>query len=363
MQITVHDENRLVLHQGPWGLRAMGVLFAALGSLMLWYITHGHLGEHNAWVAVVVGGVFAIVGIAMMALAGDLLCTFDKGTRTVTIRHRRLVHPGTETYNWSDIQDAALEKTMMQTSRSGHQEPTYRPVFVMTNGTRAAWTPLYTNALKQQANCVAAVRAFTGWHAMAGDAQIADTAAIQQAATGSRTVRRFLFPFLGIFVAAGVFLYAQQVRRYLTWVPVRARITKTDLATSSDDKGTTYRPVIWYAYHRPGGDIVLATGTTILTESSSYSWANGIRQGYRVGDSVTAYINPASPSQGFLRRQLSWFPLVFVALPLLLGAFLSYAFKDLQKGLTLVAAEHVPMLNAPSMGMQSLTPDQAAHIA
>ena len=362
MQITVHDDTRLVLHQGPWGLRAMGVVFAALGLGVLWYITHGHLGEHNAWVAVLVGGVFALVGLAMIVLAGDLLCTFDKGTRTATIQHRRLVHPGTETYNWSDIQDTALEKTVMQT-RNGQQDPTYRPVFVMKNGTRVAWTPIYTGELKQQANCVAAVRAFTGWHAMGDEAQVADSAAIQRAASGTRTMRRFLFPFLGIFVVAGAYLYAQQVRRYLTWQPVRARITKTDLASSRDDKGTTYRPVIWYAYHRPRGDIVLATGTTILTESSSYSWAEGIRERYRLGDSVTAYIDPASPSRGFLLRQLSWVPLVFVALPLLLAVFLSYAFTNLQKGLTLIAAEHVPMLNAPSMGTQTLTPDQAAHIA
>ena len=362
MQITVHDDTRLVLHQGPWGLRAMGILFAAVGSLLLWYITHGHLAEHNAWVAVVVGGTFTLAGLGMMLLAGDLLCTFDKRTRTVTIRHRRLVGPGTETYNWSDIEDAALEKTTMQTSQGGRSEPMYRPIFVMKNGSRAAWTAVSTNELKRQANCVAAVRAFTGWHAMAEEAQASDTAAIQGAAAGVRKVRIFLYPFLGIFVAVGTYLYAQQVSRYATWQPVRARITKTDLAAAHDDKGgTTYRPVISYVYRR-GPDIVRASGATILTLSSSYGWAEGIRERFPVGDSVTAYINPASPSQGFLVRQLSLFPLAFVAFPLLFGAFFGYAFKNAQQGLSLVAAAHVPIVDATSLGEQMSTPGQAARV-
>jgi hypothetical protein len=353
MQIIAHDDTRLVLHQGPWGLRAMGILFAAVGSLLLWYITHGHLAEQNAWVAVVVGGTFALAGLGMMLVAGDLLCTFDKRTRTVAIRHRRLVRPGTETYNWSDIEDAALERTTMQSNQGGRQEPVYRPVFVMKDGTRAAWTPVYTNDLKRQANCIAAVRAFAGWHAMAEDAQASDAAAIRGAAAGVRRVRTLLFPFLGLFIAVGTYLYAQQVRRYATWQPVRARITRTDLAASHDSKGgTTYRPVISYVYHR-GPDIVLATGATILNFSSSYAWAEGIRARFPVGDSVTAYVNPASPSQGFLIRQLSLFPLAFVVFPLLLGVFLSHTFKNAQQGLSLAAAEHVPIVEATSLDAQT----------
>ncbi|HEX6808587.1 MAG TPA: DUF3592 domain-containing protein [Gemmatimonadaceae bacterium] len=356
MQITVHDDNRLVLHQGPWGLRAMGVLFAALGFGILWYITHGHLGEHNAWVAVVVGGSFGMAGLAMVVLAGDLLCTFDKGTHTVTLQHRRLVQPGTDTYAWSDISDAALEKTMMSTDRGNQRTPVYRPVFVMKDGTRTPWTSVYTGDLKRQGNCVAAVRAFAGWHALHGDARDADAAAAQRAASGARTARTLLFPIIGIFVAAGLFIYAQQVRRYLTWQPVRARITQTDLISSKDNNGsTTYRPVVWYAYRRAQGDIVLATGTTIITMSSSYGWADGIRRRFAVGDNVTAYINPASPSQGFLIRQLSWFPLVFVAIPLFMGACAGHALRFGQQSLTLVGAEHVPILDADGMEIQTPT--------
>ena len=362
MQITVHDENRLVLHQGPWGLRAMGVLLAALGFGMLWYITRGHLGEHNAWVAVVVGGSFGLAGLAMTILAGDFLCTFDKGARTVTVQHRRLVKPGTDSYAWSDISDAALEKTMMS-SGSGHQQtPVYRPVFVMKDGARAPWTAVYTNDLTRQANCVAAVRAFTGWHALPDESRDADAAAVQRAASGVRTARALLFPIIGLFVIVGLGLYAQQLRRYLTWQPVRVRITTTALASSSNQDGSlSYRPVIWYAYHRPQGDIVLATGTTILTMSSSHAWADGLRRQFPVGDSVTAYIDPARPSSGYLIHELSWFPLIFVAIPLLMGVFVANALRNGQQGLALVGAEHVPILVGDGVSLPTLTPAQAAH--
>lgn len=363
MQITVHDENRLVLHQGPWGLRAMGVLFAALGSAVLWYITHGHLGEHNAWVAVVVGGSFALAGLSMAVLAGDLLCTFDKSSRTVTIQHRRLVKPGTDTFAWSDISDTAIEKTMMSTNNGRQRTPVYRPVFVMKDGTRTPWTAVYTGDLKPQANCVAAVRAFTGWHALPDESRDTDAAAVQRATSGARTTRRILFPIIGLFVLVGLGIYVQQARRYFSWPSVRARITMSELASSSDQNGgTSYRPVVWYAYRRPQGDIVLATGTTIITMSSSYRWAEGIRQRFPVGDSVTAYINPAGPSEGFLIRQLSWFPLVFVAIPLLMGALVGHALQYGQQSLTLVGAEHVPILDDDSRGMPALAPSQAAHL-
>ena len=240
MQITVHDDTRLVLHQGPWGLRAMGVLFAALGGAILWYITHGHLREHNAWVAVVVGGAFTLSGLAMTILAGDVLCTFDKTARTVTVQHRRLVHPGTASYAWSDISDAALEKTMMPADRGNQPTPVYRPVFVMKDGARVPWTEIYTGDLKRQGNCVAAVRAFTGWHALPDAAGAADTEAVRRAAAGLRNTRILLFPFLGIFVVVGALLYVSQVKRYLTWEPVRARIVTSSVGTSSsDDNGTT----------------------------------------------------------------------------------------------------------------------------
>ena len=361
MQITVHDENRLVLHQGPWGLRAMGVLFAALGFGTLWYITHGHLGEHNAWVAVVVGASFGFAGLAMAMLAADLLCTFDKAARSVTVEHRRLVKPDTNTYDWSDISDAALEKTMMSSGNGNQLTPVYRPVFVMKDGTRTPWTAVYTGDLTRQGNCVAAVRAFTGWHALPDQQRDADVTAVQRAASGARRTRRVLFSTIGLFVVAGLWVSVQQVRHYLTWQPVRARITSTDVTSSTDqDGGTSYRPVVWYAYRRPQGDIVLATGATILTMSSSYAWAEEIRRQFAVGDSVTAYINPASPSQGFLIRQLSWLPLVFIAIPLLMGALAAHALQYAQRGLTLAGAEHVPILDDTGLGAPMLSP--AAHL-
>lgn len=359
MQITVHDENRLVLHQGPWGLRAMGVLLAALGGIVLWFITHGHLHEHNAWVAVVVGGAFLLTGLAMAVLAGDLLCTFDKTAHTVTIQHRRLVQPGTDTYAWNDIADAALERSIMSTGRGTQQTPVFRPVFVMKDGTRVPWTPVSTGDLRSQANCVAAARAFAGWHALPDAQQAADAAAIRRAAAGVRTTRLLLFPILGIFIAVGVGLCASQVKRYLTWQPVRARIVSTGVASSTGEGGgTVYRPDVEYAYHR-GGEIIIARGIAIYNLSSSYDWANRISQRYRVGDSVTAYIDPLSPSDGFVIRELSWSPLVFVLGPLLIGLLIVRVSRNGQRALALVGAEHVRILDDSNSGLSTLTPSRS----
>jgi len=89
----------------------------------------------------------------------------------------------------------------------------------------------------------------------------------------------------------------------------------------------------------------------------------GIRARFPVGDSVTAYINPANPSEGFVVRELSWFPLLFVVLPLLMGVLVAHATKNGQQGLTLAGTEHVPILDADGMRIPTLTPGQAAHLA
>ncbi len=108
---------------------------------------------------------------------------------------------------------------------------------------------------------------------------------------------------------------------------------------------------------------MIATGTTIINISSSYSWADEIRQRYRVGDSVTAYVNPVSPSEGYLTRELSWFPLIFVVGPLLMGLVVSVAAKNGQQGLTLIADDDVPILDAGAATRPTITPANPAHLA
>ena len=72
--------------------------------------------------------------------------------------------------------------------------------------------------------------------------------------------------------------------------------------------------------------------------SSTSNWAEGLRRQFPVGDSVTAYTNPSSPSEGYLIHRLSWFPLIFVAIPLLMGALVAHALRYGQQGLTLAGA-------------------------
>lgn len=348
MQITAHDDRRLVIHQGPWGLRFMGLIFAVMGGGVVW-IVWGQRGAHNAWVGLVVGGIFALVGVAMLLLAGDVLCIFDKSTRSTTIQRRGLFSANTSIYAWSDIQDVALERSVVRTGDHGRTSTVFRPVFVMKNGAHAPWLSVSTGNLGPQLNCVAAARSFGGWHALPDEQLATDADAARRAAAAARTGRLLAIPFLAIFAIVGSLLYIQQVRHYLTWQPTPARITSVRVDEVRGDKGTTYRPAISYVYQRAGATLA-ASGATILNVSSSYRWADGIRRRYRVGDSVTAYIDPTNTARGFVVRELSWFPLVFVAAPLLMAPLLLTATGQAQRGLKLAAAEHVPFVTPAGNG-------------
>lgn len=357
MQIAAHDNTRLVIHQGPWALRLMGALFAIIGAGVLWLITHGHIHDHNAWVAVVVGLAFAIAGCAMALGANDLLFVFDKGTRMVTIRRRGLFAARTEQYRWSDIQDVALERSIMPASRGQQSTPCYRPVFMMREGGRVPWMSISTSDLKPQATCVAAVRAFTGWHVLSDADQARDTSAARKAASSTRAVRYLFAPFLAIFILLGGYLYAQQWQRYLSWIPTRAVIVSSSVtAVSSSKGGYTYRPDIGYRYNSPQGPII-AFGSTILQMSSSYAWASRVVDRYRPGATVTAYIDPVHPSAGFLERHVSSVPLIFVFGPLAVMMLVLFANGRAQQGIDLVGAAHVPIIPA---SMSPIGPRAAA---
>ena len=344
MQIIAHDDSRLVIHQGPWPLRLMGLVFGAAGAGILAFILSGHLGEHNAWVAVVVGAVFALAGLAMLLGASDMRCTFDRGTRNVTLRRRGLFGSFTHIYAWSDIEDVALEQARATGGR-GSSSPTWRVVLLLTGGARVPWTTVYTSDERSQEACVAAARAFGGWHQLAGEEGKAHDVAVRGAAANARAARYLAAPVLAIFVAVGLFMNWQQWRRYEMWRPTRAVITRTDVVVVHGNKGDSYRPVVAYRYADGAGSHD-AAGATILSISSSWSWASGITSRYRVGDSVTAYIDPQRADRGFVVRRLSWLPLVFVVVPLVMSLFLFRMGASRVRGLPLPGRAQVPIVAA-----------------
>jgi hypothetical protein len=345
VQLIAHDDHRLVIHQGPWALRFMGALLVFVGAAVLVFICSGHLGEHNAWVAVVVGGVFALVGLAMTLGARDVLCTFDRGRRDVTLRARGLFGAATHIYAWKDIDDVALEKSTMSDGRNGPSTTTFRPVLVMHGGTRVPWTQVLTGDQASQAACVAAARAFGGWHALPVDAKPAHADAVRKAVAEARRVRYIAAPLLGLFVVVGVALLWQQWRRYEMWRPTRVVITAARVDVVRGNKGDSYRPAIAYRYVDATG-AHHAAGATILSMSSSASWAAGIANRYTVGDSATAYIDPGNPDRGFVERKMSWVPLIAVVFPLLAGALIVHALNWQTRQAELPGSADVPILSA-----------------
>jgi hypothetical protein len=80
--------------------------------------------------------------------------------------------------------------------------------------------------------------------------------------------------------------------------------------------------------------------------SSSRSWAERMRDRFRPGEQVTAYVNPDKPSSAYLVRDVSLMPLLFVALPLAVVALLAWIVRVNRRQQSAVEAYPVPVVEA-----------------
>jgi hypothetical protein len=80
--------------------------------------------------------------------------------------------------------------------------------------------------------------------------------------------------------------------------------------------------------------------------SSSRGWAERMRDRFRPGEQITAYVNPAKPSSAYLLREVSLAPLLFVGLPLLVAALLAWIVRFNRRQLNAVAEYPVPVVEA-----------------
>ena len=88
----------------------MGSIFAAAGLGIIAFIAKGgHSVEHNAWVAYVVGGGFAAIGVAMLLTASDRRVEFDGAMKVARLISRGLFNVRAVEYPFSNIRDIALE--------------------------------------------------------------------------------------------------------------------------------------------------------------------------------------------------------------------------------------------------------------
>jgi len=337
MKVVLQSPAELVLHDGALGTVLMGALFLSVGggAITLWIVDPtGWSGNGGAWVIYFVGGAFLLIGLALLALSADRRYEIDRGTNKATFIVRRLLHRTSAEYPLADLKDAALERS---------QGAFYRVVFLTKAGGRIPWTPISTGDRGDIAACVTAVRAFCGWHG--GEATPVPMA--QGAVSGhpAATSWGLMAAILAVFVAIGLGLFGVEVRRVMTYEPVTARVLSTDIRTVSGDKGNTYAPVVRYEYSL-GGSVYNADHVLPLSMSSSMRWAEGLRDRFRPGQTVTAYVSPTDPSRAFLIREVSYMPLWFVGMPLGMALLFGWVVRYQRRQLEVVTDNPVPIVEA-----------------
>jgi len=378
MQIVAQSSDRLLLHESPWGFRAMGALMAGVGiTTLVFMIRGGHSGEHNAWVAFLVGGAFAAIGIALLATAADREVLFDRITKSARVTRRGGVLRSTTTeVPFSSIRDIALESST-QTASARNTSASYRIVFVLRDGTRLPWTSLLTGDVGRQATCVAAARTFGGWDTAAvrsgaGSMEIArptpapglqavrapTPGSVTQAQVPGRPATQNLgcvMAFLGLFTLIGGGMAVVQVVRLVSWHPSPATVITSHIdAVRGSKGGTSYRPSVIYSYE-VGGRRYVSSSVTILNESAGWAWANRIINRYPPGAETVAYVDPGNPGKAYLVHDLSVVPFIFIFIPIAFGALVVFSVRWNARQAAVAAAVPVPVLPA-----QSIAPSKAA---
>jgi Protein of unknown function (DUF3592) len=344
MNVVRQTPNELIVHEGALKSVLVGVIFIAVGGGLITLRlanSSNWTGNTGAWLIYLVGGVLAAAGVWALVLSADRRFLFDRAAGTVTVVVQRLAHRTADVYALPDLQDVALERS----AGSGQQSnSSFRLVFRTKAGGRVPWTPYSTMDEGALAACASAVRTFCGWGnasaPMSAPAPAAGSLSGHPVATNWGCVGIFL----AIFVAVGIGLFASEVYRVYTWQPVTARVLSTDIKAVRGDKGTTYAPAVRYDYsfdeQRYQSDRVLP-----LSISASYGWAQRLRDRFRPGQIVTAYVNPNRPSSAFLVREVSLLPLVFVAFPLAIVGVLAWFARVQRRQLAAMQRYPVPVVD------------------
>lgn len=352
MRIVELTPDRLVFHESPWGRCVFGLLITAMG---VWAAAMGYRGGahglgHGAWVPLVVGGAFTVVGIAAATTAADCWLVFDKAGKVAQMTRRALHGSATTDYPFSAIRDIALE--LPPTVRSGANR-TYRIVFVLQDGTHAPWTSIWTGDFIRQATCVAAARAFGGWDA--ASTPPADVVVGSNQPSADAVVRtpnlKVAAVVLALFMVAGVSMTAVEIDHLLMWRPVPALVVGSTVATVRSSKGgPTYKPVVDYRY-MVGGTSYESNEVNVVSVSRGQAWAASVSARYVPGMRTTAYVDPSDPRHAFLVHEMSFLPLIFVLMPLVAGALLTVSTRAASRSPTLAGGVTVPILTSDGQVM------------
>ncbi|ELZ41192.1 hypothetical protein C463_13144 [Halorubrum californiense DSM 19288] len=116
----------------------------------------------------------------------------------------------------------------------------------------------------------------------------------------------------------GAYDYTQQSDAVADAVEVDAEIAALDVESSSSGSSTSvdYRPTVRFTYEYEGNTYE-STNVFPAAITSNYDTESAAREvigEYAVGESTTAYVDPADPDGAFLKAQTSNAPLIAAAL-------------------------------------------------
>ncbi|WP_247010729.1 DUF3592 domain-containing protein [Halorientalis litorea] len=117
-------------------------------------------------------------------------------------------------------------------------------------------------------------------------------------------------------ITYGGYDYVQQSEAVEDAVPVQATIQEASVSHSESRGASDYYVQVEFTYQFQGEEY---TGDQLFPGSFSRSYdtrsdAQAAIESYDVGETVTGYVDPATPSEGFLERQAITSPFEFVAL-------------------------------------------------
>jgi hypothetical protein len=119
----------------------------------------------------------------------------------------------------------------------------------------------------------------------------------------------------------GAYDYTQQSNAVDDAVAVDAAITDVGVESTStgSSPGTDYRPTVRFTYEYDGTEYASTNvfPSSITPNYDTESAAREVVAAYAVGESTTAYVDPADPDGGFLKTETSNAPLVVVGVGLL----------------------------------------------
>ena len=115
----------------------------------------------------------------------------------------------------------------------------------------------------------------------------------------------------------GVYDYTQQSDAVASAVEVDATITETGIDTVSTRRGgADYKPTVSFEYQFEGTEYTAHNiyPSAVEPDYGTRSDAEAELEGYAVGDTVTAYVDPDTPGSAFLKNEESSSPLKFAAI-------------------------------------------------